>query len=91
MRDCESEMKMEQHSLDGSVFALVFLQAKHAGAAVLTCLVFHGLNMFGRAMLLMLFWTPDMLFNIDLGPMNPDAENFQFLEEKRDSTVKGLN
>ena len=30
-------MKVDQNSLDGSAFSIVFLQTKHAGAAVLTC------------------------------------------------------
>ena len=35
-RDCESKMKMEQNTCNGLAFAVVFLQAKHAGAAMLT-------------------------------------------------------
>ena len=30
-------MKMKQNSLDGSAFAIIFLQAKHGGVAVHGC------------------------------------------------------
>ena len=45
----------------------VYLRAEHAGAAAL-----H-----------MLFWTPDISFNINLGLTNPGAKNLHFLVENR--------
>ena len=35
VRECEWEKKTEQNYLNGSAFAMVFLRAKDAGAAVL--------------------------------------------------------
>ena len=39
-RDCEYEEKIEQKSLDSSVFSMVFLRTEDAGAAVLHVLFF---------------------------------------------------
>ena len=36
MRECKSKMKKDLNSLDGSALARVFLEAKHASAAMLT-------------------------------------------------------
>ena len=48
--ETESAIRKKHYYLDGSAFAMVFLQAKHAGATVL-----H-----------MQLWTHDISFNIDL-------------------------
>ena len=45
---------MKQNYLDGSLFAILFLQGKHAIAALLK----------------MLFWTPDFSLDIDIGLLN---------------------
>ena len=36
-RKKEREIKMEKYSLDGLAYAIVFLQAKHAGAVIFSC------------------------------------------------------
>ena len=36
-RDCECKIKMNKNSLDGSVFAIIFPLAKHAGVGVRSC------------------------------------------------------
>ena len=62
-RDLDCEKKLEQNYTDSSAFAMIFLQAKHACAA----------------MTKMFFWTPDISFNIDSGLLIPNTKNFHHL------------
>ena len=43
------------------------------------------------AVLYMLFWTPDLSFNIDLGLMSPWTRKLCYLDEKRHLNLDGLN
>ena len=65
MIDCKCEMGMVQNSLNGSAFAIIFLQAELPGAAVL-----H-----------MLFCISDVSFNIGLWLMNSWTKFFSFRVE----------
>ena len=58
----ECEKKMEQDYLDGSVFAMVFLRAIYASAAVLN----------------MIFLTADISLNIDIGLLIPGTEKYLY-------------
>ena len=65
MQDFECKKKMKENYLDGLDFAMVFLWAKYASAAVPKTL----------------FWTPDILFKIDLGVTTPGTINVYKLVE----------
>ena len=62
-RDCECEKKIYQIYLEESSFPMVFLRAKDADAAVL-----H-----------LFFLSLDILLNIDLGILNRETKNRQYL------------
>ena len=69
---------MEQISLDGSGPAIIFLQAKQPGAAVLNC---YSIPTGYAAVLHNLVCTPVKLFNIGLELMKLGTNNLQFLVE----------
>ena len=58
--------EMEQCNLEGSEFAMIIMSAKNADAAILK----------------MLFWKLDVLFNIELGFQTPGTKTVYILEEK---------